>query len=247
VTTTAENATEQAAGDIRYWLANEDWYPSAYTRAWLERTPPDVAADILAQIAEDADLEARSSWSIFLMIFAVAGFSPSNAIAGKHPDDLKAGIRAALLLAGMNDARAIPPLVRVYETDSLRQSKYQEKIEPALTRVLNHVLSAANDHEIHQYADDIRQLTARAWGFGGGRRELPPGTTELLLTALRWLGRSRTEGDARLLRFIAASQGRKPNRIRVKEVTDGLLNSQEEYSAPSPVAEVLPTRHNQGR
>jgi hypothetical protein len=244
---TATNAPGQAEGDIRYWLANEDWYLSAYTRAWLERTPPDVAADILAQIAEDADLEARSSWSVFLMIFAVAGFSPSNAIAGKHPDDRKAGIRAALLLAGMEDARSIAPLVRVYETDPLRQSKYQERIEPALTRVLNHVLSAANDHEIHQYADDVRHLTSRAWGFGGGRRELPMGTTDLLLTALRWLGRSRTEADTRLLRLIAASQGRMPNRVRVKEAANALLNSQEEYPAPMPVAEALPTRYDRLR
>jgi hypothetical protein len=101
-------------------------------------------------------------------------------------------------------------------------------------------VQSTNDLEIHQYADDIRRLTARAWGAGGGRRELPQGTTELLLTALRWLGRSRTEADIKELRLIAAWQGRKPNRVRVKEAANTLLNSPEAYPTPTPVAEALP-------
>ena len=113
----------QSEDELRYWLVNEDWYMSRHTREWLERTPPDEAADLLARIAQDANPEPRSAWSMFLTGIASSGFSPSNAIAGKGPDERKAGTRAALMLANLNDARCVAPLVRVFETNGLWQNK----------------------------------------------------------------------------------------------------------------------------
>src|SRR5690242_12732445 len=106
------NGPIESERDLRYWLTNEDWYMSSHTRRWLESTQLQEAADLLARIAEDANPEPRWGLSAFLSVLAVSGFSFTGAIAGKGPQIRKAGIRAALMLANLNDLRSIPPLVR---------------------------------------------------------------------------------------------------------------------------------------
>lgn len=118
-------------GDLRYWLSNEDWYPSRFTQHFLRDTPPAVAADTLARIAADAEPEPRSLWSLFVAAFATSGFLPSG---GAQIGRRKAGVRAALLLADLNDGRSLAPLVRVFCTEPLFQNKYHREIEAALLR-----------------------------------------------------------------------------------------------------------------
>jgi len=216
------STTEQTVSpdeiELRYWLANEDWYPSRYTREWLERTPPDMASETLARIAEDAYPESHLPWVVFFAALAVAGFFPSNAIAGRRPDARKAGLRAALMLADRNNARALPALVRVFETSGVWQGKYQEKIEAALLRLTDKSASP----KMQQYAPDILALAERLRAFGG-RREISPRNTRLLLALLPHL-----PPDAPLLKSIADAQARPPNRRKVSELAQALLKAAEE-------------------
>ncbi len=115
-----DHGMSEAEETLRYWLANEDWYPSACTTRFLKTTPPEEAADMLVLIAEDAQPEPHSYSVTLYNAFATAGFMPSA--GGKIPRR-KAGVRAALLLAQLNDSRCISPLIRVFETQSVWQSK----------------------------------------------------------------------------------------------------------------------------
>lgn len=210
----------QSEADLRHWLANEDWYMSRHTRRWLDTTPADVAADTLARIAEAAVPEPRSLWGVFLTAVATSGFSPSGAIAGQGPADRKAGVRAALMLADLNDVRCVPPLVRVFETNPAWQNKYQELIEAALLRFLPR---AADLPEARQYAPDIHDLARRLWNPGDVRRDLPARSADLLLAAIRFLHGSGREPDHSLLESIAESTATGSNRLRVREVARAII------------------------
>ncbi len=45
---------------LRYWLAQEDWYPSRYTQNFLVNNSVEVANETLARIASDAQPEPHS-------------------------------------------------------------------------------------------------------------------------------------------------------------------------------------------
>ncbi|MES2459931.1 MAG: hypothetical protein V4671_05050 [Armatimonadota bacterium] len=209
--------------DLRYWLANEDWYMSRYTREWLERTPPEIAADTLAAIAEDAVAEPRAPWAIVATVVASAGLATSDGIGGKGPGSRKAGTRAALILAERGDSRAIPPLVRVFSTGGFLQSKYQSQIETALAKLLE---SADAPSGLPTYAGDIRTLAECIWQ-SGERQDLSPAHADLLLAAIRTLDAIGGPAELAIIRAIAESTAgnvaRQPQRARVKAVAENLI------------------------
>jgi len=216
-------APQHEGDDLRYWLANEDWHMSAYTRNWLARTAPDVASDLLANIAEDARAEPRAPLSVLSTLFASSGMATSDAIAGKGPGSRRAGARAALMLARMGDARAIAPLARVFDLGWLWQSKYQEEVEAALTLLLSDTPTNPLDR---RYEIELRTMAWRAWGAGGEQRDLSPSLTGLLLAALPHLNAYGDEPNIALLQTIAeARRARGANRARVREGAQALLNA----------------------
>ena len=210
----------QSEEDLRYWLAHEDWYMSSHTREWLERTPPPEAAEMLVRIAGDAQPEPPSSTRSVLMGILNA-FSVSGELGRKDIQKRNAGARAAIMLANLHDARGIPPLVRIFETDARRQNKYQELIEAALARFF----SEASGPEIAPCAEDVRNLAERIRQFGGEQRDLSPALTDLLLAVLRCLRALGGEPDLALLRAIAEAPETRPNRARVQQSARALLGA----------------------
>ncbi len=210
--------------ELRYWLANEDWYISQYARQWLLRTPPQEAADVLARIAEDAQAEPRSFFSVAATVIATSGFATSTGIAGEGPDARRAGTRAALMLANLQDARCLPPLVRVFHTGGFLQSKYREMIEAALLRFLTEAEGRA---DVLPFVSDIRSLAEGIWGRENERHDLSPAFKNLLIVALRWLQAANGEADRALLTAIAtrAVADKQTNRQEAKQIAAGLLSS----------------------
>lgn len=222
-----ENDPIRSENDLRHWLASEDVYMSQHTRQWLERTAPPEAADILARIAQDANREARGSWTRMLSDFAGVLFLPSGTLANKGFNVRKAGLRAALMLADRNDPRCIAPLARAFQTASEKQTKYQKATEAALIRCL--ARAAASHGEAAEgtpppcAAPDLRALAERIWNSGGIRRDLPRVFSDVLLLAIGLARRWGGEPDIALLQSIAGTDlknpSRVPNRARVKEAT----------------------------
>jgi len=205
--------------DLRYWLANEDWYMSQYTRRWLERTPPEAAANTLAAIAEGAEAEPRTGWPAVATALAASGFFPSDAIAGGKVQARKAGTRAALMLADLNDPRALAPLIRVFG-----QGKYQEQVEAALTRLL--IGAVSHPASLPPHVAALRGLAERVWSVGDGK-DLPTASAALLGAVLRALRAAGGEADLAVIRRIAAAaaSARQPNRARMKQAAASLLGS----------------------
>jgi hypothetical protein len=194
--------------ELRYWLANEDWYTSQYTRRWLDKTPPEQAANVLAHIAEGADAEPRAGWGAVVTAMANSGFFPSDAIAGGKPQARKAGTRAALLLAEKGDPRCVAPLLRVYG-----QGKYAEQVRSALTGFLAGVPDPA---AVRPCVPALRALAEQVWQYGGTARDLAPADAALLVAVLRCLNPAADPADAALARsFVPAQPARQPNRARV--------------------------------
>jgi hypothetical protein len=199
--------------ELQYWLENEDWYRSRYTENWLQRTPPEAAANILAPLAEKADLEPRNPWAMLVRGFVASGFSPTSAIAGQKIRIRRAGVRAALLMADLDDARALPALIRVFEPNPNWQHKYQELIENALIRFLD---SDDNQAKAEPYAAHLRDLARRIWE-ADERHDLSPRFAEVLLSLIGTLGRFRDEETVAFLRSLAASSPANPNQQRVRD------------------------------
>lgn len=220
-------AAASARGDeveLRYWLANEDWYKSRYTMRWQERTPHDEAADTLAEIAQSAQPEPRALWSVAATIFASSGLATSDGIAGGGAGARKAGTRAALMLAEMEDPRCIAPLVRVFSLGGgLLQNKYHDQITAALLRVLSAAAEGPSP-EFVRAAPEVRTLAERIWGTEADlRRDLVPVHTELLRAALQFLAAAGGWDNTEVLRKVAASPVRAPNRLRARDCAQVLL------------------------
>ncbi len=201
---------------LRYWLAQEDWYPSRYTQTFLENTPPEEIGDTLARIAADAEPEPHSYAALLYTAFATAGFLPSA--GGKIPRR-KAGVRAALLLAERDDPRCIPALTRVFETESVWQNKYQEQIVAALTRYLT---KAASGNSEHPYGDEVEQLATRIWNIQPNS-DLPVNFARLLLSALRYL--HAVDLEAPIWHRIVTSDSRHPIRTEIRDTLRSLLDN----------------------
>lgn len=214
-----------AEEDLRYWLANEDWYPSQYTRQWLERTPAEEAADTLAHVAEDAQPEPRAFWSVAITFLSIAGLTTSDGIAGSGPGARKAGTRAALLLIERDDPRGVAPLARVFSTDGILQSKYQEQIEQALTVFLSRNEAQAKDAP---YLADLRTLAHRLWQVGS-LRDLSQARADLLLVLLRFLQTAGGEANQAVLQSITGTTVKTANRLRVRTAVAEMLDTN-----PSP-------------
>jgi len=198
--------------DLRYWLANEDWDMSQYTRRWLERTAPTEAADVLAKIAEGAQPEPSSLLYRLVLVVALSGFA--NSVGGVA--ERKAGVRAALMLARLGDRRAVAPLTRVFDPYGSWQSKYQRNIEGALTRLLTD--AARTDGAAH--LDEVTHLVARTWPADGKvRADLTPALAELLVACVGYLRAAGSASASTALRSLASrtvDSARHPNRARVQ-------------------------------
>lgn len=185
--------------DLRYWLGNEEWYPSRFTQNWLKSTPPDEAAETLTHIAEDAQPQPRGFFSRFALAFATTGFATSSGIAGGGPTARKVGVRAALLLASMKDPRAITPLVRVFDPYGFWQSPYQEEIESALIRLLS---EATEQGKASDFQEDVRLLVNRTLPERRKQRELSGSLTNLLIASLRYLHTAGGSANLSLIREV---------------------------------------------
>lgn len=131
-------SAQDTTATLRRSLAQEDVYMSHSTREWLKRTPHEEALNILAEIAADAQPERRSIVQ-HCVTMLLASFATSD---GLNPKAVarRVGTRAAIMLADMDDPRALPPLVRVFELNMMRQGNYQELVEKSLTRYLTQVV-----------------------------------------------------------------------------------------------------------
>lgn len=198
---------------LRYWLAQEDWYPSSYTQKFLDTNSGEVVGDTLARIAGDAEPEPHSYGALLYTAFATIGFMPS---AGGKILRRKAGVRAALLLAERNDARCVPALIRVFETEGVWQNKYHEQIVSALTR---YFADAADGGEETGYVTEVAGLVARIWEHAQNT-DLSPSLARLLLSAAGYLRATGAKQHA-ILRTIAQSEPPRPMR---REVRDRLRN-----------------------
>lgn len=214
--------SEEEYEELEYWLSNEDWYKSRFTQNWLKRTPPEVAVEVLAPLAAKADLEPRNPWAMFVRGFVASGFSATSAIAGQKIRLRRAGVRAALLLAELNDARAIPALTRVFEANRNWQHKYQELIEDALIQFLS---TGENIARASPYAGHLRDLAQRIWESSSDRRDLSHRYMEVLLSLVRALHQIGGDEYWSFLKGIAQPEAQAPNRRRVQEVISGLFLS----------------------
>ena len=195
--------------ELHQWLADEDWYPSAHTKAWLEKTPRKEAADVLARFAQKADLEPLNPLSVAAMVGVMAGFVPSQGAMGRRVLDRKAGIRAALYLADFGDIRAVPPLCRLWTSAPFKKSKYHEQIEPALAKLLGQTTGDAPE----ETRAAVHDLVVRVWKAKGPKRDLTAAQADLLVAALHFL----SETPSALSLPVSAL----PNRARVQEAALG--------------------------
>lgn len=201
---------------LRRWLIHEDVYLSRHTREWLKTTPPEVAADMLARIAQDAALESAHPVALFLRGFVLAGFTPSMAILGGSVYDRRAGIRAAILLGRLGDPRAIEPLSRLWTDNRIIKSKYHNDFEAILIHLLRHI----TPEEIVPYADALYDLLRRIWK-SRPYRDLTASETELLLAGLGALPAAARTENAALRSLLNASAAAQPNRKRIQEAAEG--------------------------
>lgn len=198
---------------LRYWLAQEDVYPSRYTQNFLRNTPETEANDTLTGIAFDAEPEPHSYLAMLYTAFATVGFMPS---AGGRIPRRKAGVRAAMLLADRNDYRCVAPLVRVFETDAVWQNRYQTQIVSALTHFF---AGNAGRISLPEVTRDAERVAGRVWNHAP-RRDLPPAWARLLVAALRFVRAIHIESD--ILQSIAtANVSHLPNRVLVREAVFG--------------------------
>ena len=206
------NITETES-QLRRWFVNEDIYLSAFTRKWLEQTPTQEAADMLARIAGDAALEGLSPLALAARSFALSGFTPSLAVAGGGVYDRKAGIRAALLLASLKDARALTPLARLWSVNPLNQSKYHDQIESALLQLLSEDFAA---DELRPHADALADLARRIWNVGFPNRDLTSQRAALIRAILDNLSRADADAARSFAGFVTEKPSRRRNRASVQ-------------------------------
>lgn len=220
--TSGETAPKRAEErtNLQYWLANEDLYMSSWVRKWLERTPPEEAEAMLAEIAEMAQPESHS---LLRMYFhgLISMLTTAEIISEKSPAGRKAGTRAAMMLANRGDLRALAPLVRVFEPHWFWKGKYQEAIEAALLHLISH---APEETDWTPHHSDLRTLAEAVWQIGGGRQELSARQADLLLAALRPLRSGSATATASLLKTISSADVRTPQRRRVREAVAALPN-----------------------
>lgn len=189
------------------------------TREWLKRTPPEQALDILAKIAEDAQPDRQSFLQYFLTLL-LASFATSD---GLNPKAVarRVGTRAAMMLADRDDPRCLPPLVRVFELNIMRQSNYQARIEKSLLRYLSNVVEQEGGvAALRPYEEDLRTLVTRIWR--DGRKELSPVLTEMLIVTLRSLAEIGGAANIALIATLANATPTKPNLRRVHELANCL-------------------------
>jgi hypothetical protein len=203
---------------LLYWLANEDVYTSDYVRGWLERTPPEQAADDLFLIARLAQPEPHSIWYAFLRA-TIMVLATADSVSELSPAGRKAGLRAALLLAKRGDTRAIAPLARVFETEGMWKGRYQDAIEAALLQLLS---GGEGQSGIHEYAEALRGLAAQIWRSSRGK-DLPPRLADLLIAALRRLSIEGAPEDITLFKSIASQRTTTPNWARVQQTASSLV------------------------
>jgi hypothetical protein len=198
--------------DLRYWLYEEDIYTSRHTREWLARTDPREAAELLERIAQDAEIERLSPLKEFLMGMAVAFTTSSNLLGNAHKAR-KCGVRAALILAEMGNPRAIPPLVRILETDGRPEGKYQPHVEAALLRLL-----ASKESNLPRYVPQMRDMLERIWRRRGGKGDIPARLAALLEAALPHIRGSGDPESRELLDSLASSSATGRNRAKIQQI-----------------------------
>jgi hypothetical protein len=212
---------EEELSTLQYWLVNEDVYTSSYVLKWLKRTPSQEAADTLACIAQQAYPESHSlAWMFFHGLTAM--LTTAEIVSKNSPAGRKAGIRAALLLAGRNDPRALAPLARVFEPHWFWESKYQPAIEAALLSFLSKAEPGLN---LSSYRDALLGVAERLWHNGAGRKELSARRADLLIALLQQLSTGGEERERRLLKTISAGEARSLQRGRVQETAAALADT----------------------
>ena len=207
-------SASQSNQKLRYWLANEDWYISSHTRDWLVRTPPEEAARTLAEIAESAGLERGGLLSLAQTL--LAAFSISGSVT-TGPASRKAGIRAAIMLGRMKDARAISPLARVYTPS--HPGKYHKLIEEALTDAISH----GDSQTIRSQVSIVEGLAEIIWTSVRAGRDFDNTRADLLIAAMSALVQPGAKSASGIVRMVAESRSEKPNRVRAREAARELL------------------------
>ena len=210
---------------LQYWLANEDIYTSTFVKNWLKRTPRGEAADALASIAKYARPESRSPLTM-MFLGLTAMLTTAEIISINSPAGRKAGIRAALLLANLNDVRCLMPLVAVFEMHWFWEGKYQQAIESALLRFL---LKDDDSLDWKMHIETLQSLAERIWLSGDAKQDLSVRRTDLLVAALRRMKltpESARPATSLLLRKIVDGV-RTPQRRRAAIAAQALLTGNE--------------------
>ena len=147
-------------------------------------------------------------------------------ISVNSPAGRKSGIRAALLLANLNDARCLMPLVTVFEMHWFWEGKYQQIIESALLRFLSKDDDSL-DWEMH--IETLQSLVEHIWLSGNAKQDLSVRRTDLLAAALQPMKltpESARSADSLFLQKIVAGV-RMPQRRRAAMAAQALLTGNE--------------------
>jgi hypothetical protein len=234
---------------------------------WLKKTPPNDAANLLARVlAKHPARSARAETYLYALIFAFLlvmvaalvwkvlrefqGIVPVWAFV--FPIVLlsrqgSVGRRAALLLARLDDRRAIPGLAAAWNpSPNQKQRAENERIEAELDRLITlHTAGQAYPSITTTLVlGRLLRRAARAWRSeakrGSGKIDLSDSRANMLLAAVRFLGQNGTPEDAAILNEIARlpltyTGETPPNRDAVRETAAFLVSEWRQRQAENAV------------
>lgn len=237
--------TEQ---QITAYITRWDHQSRAAVNRWLEVTDYNEAADILARILQKQTPEKLQSYltvmwvlvAVFLTIFFLTYLLPLllNGKSGGGPGIISMlpiffavygqrftiAPRAALLLARLNDQRAVAGLADTWLPNARVNSTYakeQSEFAPNLVRLLDG-LSGPSVIAAPETRASLRRLLKRLVPFKRTpRKDLTEEVADVLIAALRVLSRTGANEDKELLARIAdanvIAKQSTPNRDLVRE------------------------------
>jgi hypothetical protein len=255
-------------------LAEDTGEAEAELMAWSDTvTSVDVSRTLLAILKENPPLVRSTSFTMmgwitalvvgplsvfaaavqqnpFLLAFVLVPMLYSAWLDAQRP---RVALRATLMLARLNDERAIPYLTQCWAENHLLYRDTQLVTEE-LTRLLADALRRippqqnrdfsggmhARTH--HQIAHSLREFLAREFPRTPASylRDLTEAETDLFLGVVRYLAAYHTDEDTALLTQIAQTETNQPNRLMVAEAAHLCLHPVKVVPTVA-ISAVLPT------